>query len=44
MEKLRKMAENEILKNPNVQKLVSDIDEMVEILKRIEKKLDKIVK
>lgn len=44
MEKLRKMAEKELMNNPNVQHLIEKIDEMVEILKRIERKMDKTVK
>lgn len=44
MEKLRQMAERELVKNPNIQKIMKDIEEMVEILRRIEKKLDNLVK
>jgi len=41
---LRKMAEKELMRNPNVQRVMEQIDEMVSILRRIEKKLDKLVK
>jgi len=44
MEKLKQMAEKEIAKNPNVQQIMRDIREMVEILRRIEAKIDKLVK